>query len=220
VIAFSIASNSTNLQITTNVFFFVGLFLDVLGGCIAYLGVVELQKIHALLLRLTSEVSSIGDALEKHKAQVHAAGPTSPYQQDPLHMQRLAEALQYLQFSEAIALHLLGDLRAWNENLAHLKAGTRSLEMVVSAVLSDSDMDTQVHVPDHLQNYIAATGDLVHAKMTVSLAFSARKAAPMTTFCGILCFIIGLLCFVKASQPMGVWVASFTVVVDIHSTCK
>ena len=81
----------------------------------AYVGVVELQRIHAILLCRTGEASTILDALK---------GYSSTHFQ---HQSNLVTVSQHLRFADAMFLRILGDLRAWDDIIPYLK---RSLDGV------------------------------------------------------------------------------------------
>jgi hypothetical protein len=71
VITYAYQSNSTALEVTI---FFTVLFLDIVGGCMAYIVAVQLQHIYALLLRRTNSVSQIVNSLDLyhlHQEPIH-----------------------------------------------------------------------------------------------------------------------------------------------------
>jgi len=198
-ISFTVQNNNTTLQSAVNAFFFAGMFLDVVGGCIAFIAVVQFQKLYALLVRRTKSVSAIMDALEKR------IGPSFPTCDS---CQTLSFLRHYYQFLEVRFQSFLGNVSAWESELSPLKG----LAGIVSDVLRDLDGQLHAAVHPHIVEYMKTGVELSELRLATSIAYAASVAVPLIVGTGATCFILGGLCFVKGAQPIGVQVTSFVVV--------
>jgi hypothetical protein len=202
VLTITVANNATAIQITTNALFFAGLSLDVIGGCIAYAGVVKLQEIHACVLRRTTDASTIIEALGRHNS-----GATAMHTEAQISSQILT-LCQHLRFLDAMFLRVLADLRVWDDILPYLNSAL----VVVDEFLSTPDdqfnkLREQIRIP--LAQYRATTDELASSRLSASFAFSASVVAPAVVLLGVVSFVLGLLCYVKDAQPIGVWATAF-----------
>lgn len=118
---------------------------------------------------------------------------------------------QHLQFSEEMFMRALDDLRAWDEILGYLERAVDGIEEFLDS------LELPERVLLYLQQYKATTQELARLRLGASLAFSTSVAAPTTIFAGVVCFMSGLLCFVKDSQPTSIWATSFAVVGGVLS---
>jgi hypothetical protein len=65
-IAFAYGNNSTRFQTIMNSLFFLGLFLDILGACIAYvLGVIQLNQVNELVVWRASKLLAINEIFDR-----------------------------------------------------------------------------------------------------------------------------------------------------------
>jgi hypothetical protein len=64
-IAFAYGNNSTRFQTITNSLFFLGLFLDILGACIAYVGVIQLNQVNEVVVWRASKVLAINEIFDR-----------------------------------------------------------------------------------------------------------------------------------------------------------
>ena len=201
VITYAYQSNSTNLEVTINAIFFTGLFLDTVGGCLAYIVAVQFQHIYALLLRRTTSVSQIVNALDHY---------TPPPGADPSTLKAVANLPSvsiHLLFLEIVFLHALTNPSAWESSLTKMRTSQRYLEQII--LLLDRRLHVRANV--HLQEYHRTTDELDKSRATVSIANSAIATLRMIVLIGVACCVVGGLCYVKDAQPTGVWITSFTV---------
>jgi len=198
VITYANETLSTRLEITANAFFFAGLFLDILGGCAAYMAAVQLQRIYTLLLRRTASVSAITNALEQY---------TFPPTEAPT-LADLSLLCLHVRFLEVMFLHALSNPPAWRSTLLKVQEARRSVEDITRRL--DKRLHARVCIP--LQEYQSTTTELDLSKSEVSMAFSATLALPIVVFMAVACLVVGGLCHVKDAQPVVVWVTSFVVV--------
>jgi hypothetical protein len=208
VITYVNQTDSTKLEIASSALFFAGLFLDVLGGCTAYVGSVQLQRIYTLLLRRTRSISAIINTLDQYTLPPPDAPTLDP-------ITDLSLLCLHIQFVEVMFLHALTNLPAWTPTLLKMQETGRSIEDITRRL--DKRLHARVCIP--LQEYQRTTDELQRLRSEVSVAFSASAALPMIVFAGVICIIVGGLCHVKAAQPVGVWVTSFAVVGVILILC-
>jgi hypothetical protein len=203
-ISFTIDQNSTRLQIATNTLFFLGLFLDVLGGCAAYAGVTRLQRIHALIQKRAMDASAVTGALEKYK---HS---------DPDNSLRpiIPTISQHLRFLDVMFLRVLDDIRLWTQVLQHLIHALDAMESFIYS-LDNEHKGLREEVLYSLRQYRTTVNELAHRKLSAILAYSTNIIAPPTVLTGVLCFLSGMMCFLKESEPVAVWAPSFTAVVGV-----
>jgi hypothetical protein len=188
-LTFSISNNHTTLQAASNVFGFAGILLDILAGCFALIGVIQLQKLHSLLLRRSSCVDIISSTLkERHELAL----------------------LQDVWFLETMFLRVLGNIRAWDELLPDLQDMAKEIQ---SEIRKDPKNMNDIALLD----YIKTADELANLRFGIRrrgtiVAFVAVKIVRILVLLGAMFFILGMLCFVKYGQPIGVWVACFVVV--------
>jgi hypothetical protein len=201
VITYSYQSNSTNLEVAINAIFFTGLFLDIVGGCMAYIVAVQLQHIYALLLRRTKSVSQIVKALDQY---------TPPPGADPSRLkavETLPSVSIHLLFLEIVFLHALTNPSAWKSTLTKMRTSQCYLEEII--LLLDRRLHVRANV--HLQEYHRTTDELDKSRAAVSIVNSAIVTLRMIVLIGVACCVVGGLCYVSDAQPAGVWITSFTV---------
>jgi hypothetical protein len=100
----------------------------------------------------------------------------------------------------------LDDLRAWDEILGYLERAVDGIE----GFLDSPELPERFLL--YLRQYKATTEELARFRLGASLAFSTSVAVPTTIFAGVVCFLSGLLCFVKDAQPTSIRATSFAVV--------
>ena len=175
------------------------MFLDVLGGCVAFLAVAQVQTLCTLLARRSKSVSAVMNALERRS---DTAYPECDVCQS---INLLRHHYQYL---EVLFQRVLGDLSAWKSALGPL----RGLANQVEHILEEFDGPLHATVHPHLVEYIRTGDELPSLKWGTSIAYAASVAVPLIGGAGVACYVVGGLCFVQDKQPVGVWVASFGVV--------
>lgn len=198
MITYAIQSNSTPLEVAINAFFFAGLFLDVIGGCIAFMEAVQLQRIYTLLLRRKTSVSTITKALEHHTLPLTESEPVADLPLLCLH----------IRFLEAAFLHALSGSHAWEETLSRERKSMTSVDNIIRRL--DKRLHARVYM--HLHEHQSTTDELDKSKLDVSVALFASATLPIIVFVGVACLVLGGLCYVRNAQPPGVWITSFTVV--------
>lgn len=201
VISYAYQSNSTNLEVTINAIFFTGLFLDIVGGCMAYIVAVQLQHIYALLLRRTTSVSQIVNALDQY---------TPPPGANPSMLKAVAKLPSvsiHILFLEFVFLHALTHPSAWESSLTKMQTSQYEIDHIISSL--DRRLYARANV--HLQEYQRTTKELDKSRAAVSIANSAIATLRMIVLIGVACCVVGGLCYVKNAQPTGVWITSFTV---------
>ena len=201
VITYSYQSNSTNLEVAINAIFFTGLFLDITGGCMAYIVSLQLQHIYALLLRRTTSISQIVNALDQY---------TPPPGVDPSRLKAVANLPSvsiHILFLEIVFLHALTNPSAWERSLTEMRTSQRDIEEII--LFLDKRLHIRANV--HLQEYQRTTNELDKSRAAVSIANFAIVTLRMIVLVGVACCVVGGLCFVRDAQPSGVWITSFTV---------
>jgi hypothetical protein len=188
VIALPVEGDPIGLQTASQSLFFAGLFLDVFGGCVSLIGIIQLQNLHTILCRRTTAVSAITHTLETAKD----------------------ELCMHLQYSEIVLLRILGNIGTWNRCL---ETFVRLSEDNMDGLGNEQRKRVLIHALE----YEATTADLQNLRIGskrfgASLAFFAYAAVPVIVFSGVACFILGGLCLVKSAQPNAVWITSFAVV--------
>jgi hypothetical protein len=194
-ITFSYQSNSTKMQNATNALFFAGLFLGILGACIAFTGVIQLQIIHALLVRQATSISSITEALGSDVPNSRAV-------------------LLSLRFLQMMSLQVLGQLCAWDHIAQSLERHTECVHVELRQLLGeDLFRKISIHAVDHrITSAELASLRTGVRRWKTSFAFSAYDVAPVVVFMGTASFVLGVLCFITWTQPVAVCVTSYVAV--------
>ena len=167
----------------------------------AYIVAVQLQHIYALLLRRTTSVSQIVNALDQY---------TPPPGADPSILKaaaKLPSVSIHLLFLEIMFLHAMINPSAWESSLTEMQASQHSLKEIISSL--DKRLYARANV--HLQEYQRTTDELDKSRAAVSIANSAIAILRIIVLIGVACCVVGGLCYVKFAQPAGVWITSFTV---------
>lgn len=175
---FTVANNSTRLQSTMNTLFFVCLFLDVLGGCFAYVGVIHFQRISEVIVRWITKASAITEILDRQDG-INNPNPTGDG--SDLHS-NMTIICRHLRSSEDILFRGSDDLRVWNEITEYLQHSVDgvTVEDILSHTfrLEDESRGLREQLLMHLQQYKSATIELSQLELVVCLAFSTSMAAP------------------------------------------
>jgi hypothetical protein len=201
VITFAYKSNTTNMEIAINAFFFTGLFLDIVGGCMAYVVAVQLQHIYALLLRRLTSISQITNSLDQYTSSSAEDSPSKSKA-----VANLPSVSLHLRLLEVMFLHAMSN-RSWESVLPKMRASQRSVDQIIG--LLDIQLHSRTNV--HLQEYQRTTEELHISRAAVNMAISAIAALRIIVLIGVSCFVVGGLCYVKHAQPAGVWITTFTV---------
>jgi len=191
--------NNTHLQLVGSTFLITGMFLDVLGACIAFIAVVQLQTLYALLLRRTKSISAIMDALEKR---------INPSTTDCGPCQNISLLRHHYQYLEVLFQHFLGNVGAWGYEIIPLQ----DLAHLASDALRDIDSALLSTVHPYVVEYIKTGDELPDLRSATSFAYAASVAVPLIVGAGVTCFVIGSLCFVKDAFPVEVWIIALVAV--------
>jgi len=184
--------------VTVNALFFVGLLLDILGGCVAYGVAVQLQHIHSLLSHRKSSVSQITTALRQYRPLRGADTPTTEDAQS-----RLASVCRHIKLLENSLLGGFNKKSAWKKTLPKVKQCQSSIREITR--LLGGELNVQLYID--LQEYQDTTNELDKARLHMNIAFSSIFVIRAIVFGGVMCLVVGLLCYVVGEQPAGVWVA-------------
>jgi len=206
VITYAIQDDSTHLQVAVNTLFFASLFLDILGGCTAYMVAVQLQHIYALLLRRMTSISRITSTLEQYTPPPPLGSPSISK-----HVPDLAALSLHIQFLEVILFHALStstSTSAWHKSLLKVQESRRSIDDIIRIL--DKRLHARAYI--HLQEYQRTTDELDKWRGQVRIASSAIWMLRMVVCAGMVCLVAGGLCYVKGAQPRGVWIPSFLIV--------
>jgi hypothetical protein len=198
VITYGNQSNPTELQVVISSLFFSGLFLDIIGGCTAFMEAVQLQRIYTLLLRRTTSVSAIINALEHHNLH-------DPNQKGTDQLPRL---YVHIHFREVMFLHALCGLYPWQKTLSREQESRAS----VAAIISQLDPQLYMRIQIHLHEHGITTKELQKSRLHVRVSLIASAVLHIIVFMGVACLVVGGLCYVKDAHSPGVWITSFAVV--------
>jgi hypothetical protein len=88
----------------------------------------------------------------------------------------------------------------------------QDLARLASDALHDLDSTLQSTMHPYVTEYIKTGDELPSLRSATSVAYAASIAVPLIVGAGVACFVIGVLCFVKDAQPVGVWATVFAVV--------
>ena len=166
----------------------------------AYIVAVQLQYIYTLLLRRTTSVSQIVNALDQYTPSPGANPSTLKAAAN------LPSVSIHILFLEIVFLHALTFPSAWESSLTKMQTSQREIEQII--LLLDRRLRARVNV--HLQEYQRTTHELDNSRAAVSISNSAIATLRMIVLIGVACCIVGGLCYVKDAQPNGVWITSFT----------
>ncbi|KAJ6572990.1 hypothetical protein B0H10DRAFT_2105982 [Mycena sp. CBHHK59/15] len=194
-ITFSLDKNSTNLQTASNALFFGGLFVDVLGGTIAVVGSVQLQRTYRLLQQRESSLTSLNDVLKNLSRSQRG--------QDNLAL------VHHLRLLEIVIFPLLHSPRLWKS----LSKPLNESADLVEQILNDSELEDSLRITYmySISDYRHATTRLATSRFRTSLGFAASLTVPYLVMAGLGCFTAGAVCLVLDSQPVQVWATSFGV---------
>ncbi|KAF8189116.1 hypothetical protein K438DRAFT_1832952 [Mycena galopus ATCC 62051] len=204
-ISFTFGNNETGLHMTCNAFFFGGLFIDVLSGAIAILGVVQLQSTYGLIQHRETSLANINDVLKAGKVNAD----------------RMA-VIHHIRFLMPMVFSLLRAPRLWNTVAKDLEQSAEVMEQTVCMDFDVAD-STRISGMHSLSDYWHATNSLAKSRFRPSLGFAATSTVPLLVIAGLCCFTVGVGCFVLYSQPLQVWATSFGLLgdpfgIDLHPT--
>ncbi|KAJ7087118.1 hypothetical protein C8R44DRAFT_893280 [Mycena epipterygia] len=195
VISSSLDRNMTNLETASNALFFAGLFVDVLGGTIAIVGSVQIQRAYGLVKQRESSLAGLKDALN--------SSSRSAEEQDTVAL------VHHLHYLERVIFPLLHSPGLWSSLSTPLKQSADLVEQIIK----DSDVDDHVRITIaySLSDYRHTTNRLAASSFFTSLGFAASLTVPSLVVAGLVCFTAGASCFVLDTQPVSVWATSFGV---------
>ncbi|KAJ6521674.1 hypothetical protein DFH09DRAFT_1331091 [Mycena vulgaris] len=191
-ISFSLDRDKTRIQTASNALFFAGLFIDVVGGTIAIVGSVQLQRTYGLLRQRESSLAGLKDALKILSA--------TPEAQDPLAL------VHHLHYLERVIFPLLHSPRLWNSLSQPLRQSADLVEQVLKEYQFEDHL--RISFAYALSDYRHTTNRLASSRFRTSLGFAASLTVPPLVIAGLCCFMAGALCLVLDSQPVGVWATS------------
>jgi hypothetical protein len=200
-VIFTVDQNSTRLKIATNTLFFLGLFLDVLGGCVAYVGVTQLQRMHALIRKRMANASAVAKALDKYSDVTPSNFPRSV----------LSAISQHLRFLDVMFLRVLDDIRLWPQIFEYLIDALAATESFIYS-LDNEHKGLREEVLYGMSQYRATFDQFARRKLSANLAYSTSVVVPPTVLASVLCFLAGMMCFLRESMPVVVWAVSFAAV--------
>ncbi|KAF7302066.1 hypothetical protein MIND_00773300 [Mycena indigotica] len=188
-ISFSLAQTSTKLEITTNVFAFAGLFLDVLGGSCALVGFIQLQHTQTLLKERQLALNGLRDTLRLVSPEEQRDNP------------RQLALLHHFHLLDKIILAPIHYPKLWMTMGGPLLDSAR----IIERILKTFDDSVQISAAYSLADYRVATDALMASAGRTSLGLAASAAVPAIVIAGLFCFTCGALCLAIASQPAAVW---------------
>ena len=194
---YSIETNSTRLEVAVNVIFFVGLFLDIFGACIAYAVAVELQNINSLLLRRATAVSQITLALGQY------GRPESTDELKRATAARFSSLCRHIRSLETQFLQAVNSRPSWEKIFYEVQNCWIRIPQITRFV--DERLHDQVHVD--LLAYADTANELDRSRSRMSIAISSIPVIRLIVLSGVICLIVGLLLFGKAEQQRAVWIA-------------
>ncbi|KAJ7479605.1 hypothetical protein FB451DRAFT_1239396 [Mycena latifolia] len=194
-ISFSMDNNTKKIQIASNAFFFAGLFVDVLGGTIAIIGAVQLQRTYGLLKQRESSLAGLKAAVKTLSG--------SPKEQDALAL------VHHLHYLERVIFPVLQSPRLWSSVSQPLRQSANLVEQIIK----DSEFEDHLRITFvyALSDYRHTTNRLASSRFRTSLGFAASLTVPSFVVAGLCCFMAGALCLVLDSQPVQVWATSLGV---------
>lgn len=192
---YSIDTNSTRLEVAVNVIFFVGLFLDIFGACIAYAVAVELQNINSLLLRRATAVSQITLALAQY------GRPASKVKRAAA--ARFSSLCRHIRSLETQFLQAVNSRPSWEKIFDEVQNCWIRIPQITRFV--DERLHDQVRVD--LLEYTDTANELDRSRSRMSIAISSIPVIRLIVLSGVICLIVGLLLFGKAQQQRAVWIA-------------
>jgi hypothetical protein len=202
-ISFSLSNNTTTLQIAVNALFFGGLFVDVLGGTIAIVGSIQLQRTHGLLRQRESSLASLKDLLK------NMAGASQRRDTALVRQLRLVLAHHLLFLEEIVIFPPLHSPRLWATLSVPLAQSARLVEQILEELEPEESL--QISAMYSLSDYRHATNGLMKYRLGTSVGLAASLTVPYIVLAGLCCFTAGALCLAREGQPVPVWVTSCVV---------
>ncbi|PPQ98475.1 hypothetical protein CVT26_013876 [Gymnopilus dilepis] len=209
--SYSFDSNSTKLEVAVNAMFFVGLLLDVLGGCVAYVVAVQLQHVYSLLSRRKTSIAHITTALRQYAT---ANGTETPSKKET--QGKLSSVCMHIKFLENLLLGGFNKKSSWKKTLPRVRQCRSSIQEI--ARLLDGNLNVELY--RDLQEYQDTTNELDKARLHMNIAFSSIFVIRAVVFGGVVCLVLGLLCYVLGEQPVSVWIAFVTTLGGFLGLCS
>jgi hypothetical protein len=185
--AHSLSQNDTTLQIVINAFFFVGLLLDLIAGCGAFIAFRLIQRYYSLLLQRSVALNTIREVMAKPDERV--------------------ERGKGVQKMDMIFLH---GFRYAHESWSTIRDKTQKFEQRLDDAI---DKDTQWQLGIFVRNQRSTTAQLIKMRRLTLAALKAAYVLPAVAGTGTMCLVVGLLSFIRATQPYAIWVCSMVVTV-------
>lgn len=179
-----------------------------LGGAIAIVGSVELQRTYGLLKQRESLLEGLKEALKNSSGvpQEHVKASSGVPQEQTVLKLALVHHLHYL---ERVIFPLLHSPRLWKLLSQPLKQSADLVEQIISD--SGFEDHLQITFAYSLADYCHITNRLASSRFRTSLGFAAGWTVPSLVIAGLCCFMAGTSCLVLDSQPVQVWATSFGV---------
>ncbi|KAJ7882292.1 hypothetical protein B0H13DRAFT_2278372 [Mycena leptocephala] len=199
-ISFSLNNNTTILQNAVNALFFGGLLVDVLGGTIAIVGSIQLQRTHELLKQRDSSLAGLEDVLK------NIAGASKGQDMALGHELRLVLAHHLRFLGEIVVFPPLHSPRLWATLSVPLGQSARLVEQILKEL--EPEQSLLISATYSLSDYRHATNGLIKYRLGTSVGLAASLTAPYIVLAGLCCFTAGALCLARDSQPVQVWATS------------
>ena len=183
VITYSVQDTSRS-SAAPNALFFVGLVLDILCGCIAYVEAFRLQHFYDLLLRRSTSVSALMASLERLN--------------NPPGTQAVGDLLSLslsIQTREMIFLSELGNRHRSDKAYDEMRAYQARVNYIIHRLYGH----LYPRIAIHDMEYRATTRLLHQARFRLTEALAASTILPVISSTGVACLIAGTLYFVKVS---------------------
>ncbi|KAJ7068715.1 hypothetical protein C8F01DRAFT_1119075 [Mycena amicta] len=193
-ISFSLNQNATRVEIVTNAFAFAGLFLDVLGGSWALVGLIQLQHSQALLNERKLAISNLRETIKLALTGMNDS--------------KQLTLLNHLHLLEKVIFPPIYHPQLWTEMSDPLRNSALTMEKILRTL----DESFQISAAFSLEDYRNSTEALMAASARTSLGLTASVAVPLIVIAGLCCFALGALCLAVSSQPVEVWATSIAVV--------
>ena len=112
---------------------------------------------------------------------------------------------------DMIFLHAFRHARAeWGNTLQKMQAFESALDNVIGP--SNNHTLAQWEIRISLFKFQNTTAELNKSRRTARVAFGVASSLSSIAAVGVLCLVLGTLCYVKDAQPVAVWVCCFVAV--------
>ncbi|KAJ7258024.1 hypothetical protein C8J57DRAFT_1720948 [Mycena rebaudengoi] len=197
ILALSFQDNSTSLKITTNVFGFVGILLDVITACLALLASTVLQR-H--IAAIEQQLDAIEDTSSEQLIEM-----SHFLKQSPL-LLRTAEMFPDIYRRVQAKM----EARA----LIVLRRAQESADAYLTRLLASPRLNIEV-VPEsmrHIRGLVGRASAEPVGRARPTLIYGTPGSLCLTAMLiGVLCFFASVICLAISTQPQEVWVISISI---------